>query len=477
MKTRYYIGFLCLLFSQFLLAQQYTHYSVQNGLPSDNVYRITQDANGFIWFITDKGMVKYNGSSFKIFTTRQGLPTNDIWSVQPTPDGKVWFMSKSPRIGYIYQDSVYSFGNRKNEILNPVQHNVIGNTIEIINYDATYFLNSNNEWEEKKTLISPNFELAIIFNHPKIRQINTNLKRDSIYLLDRIGNISKSYPFPAIMKNIATRGQLNDSLYCWTNRYGYTLLNLNSFKFYSRNFKDEIQLKTVDYSRFHVVNNEIQFTGKDFVAVLDKNYHLINKVSIPKELSSHFSFIDKNNNIWIATMANGVYKIAQSKRKGVFCLEHEKVGLINTLGDTIVTSVFDKGFYKYNLNNRVFEPFIQEKGYMYKACLVPEINTQFYITNTKIIAIKDAKKTLYNYTNSPYKSNETARQLVYYQGALYGNYSFGINKINPTNLSIIQEYKQAGVGTMLIFQKKLRFDTSDGIKTQQNENLQSLSIG
>jgi len=39
----------------FSFAQQYTNYTTKNGLPSNHVYRITQDYKGFIWFITDKG--------------------------------------------------------------------------------------------------------------------------------------------------------------------------------------------------------------------------------------------------------------------------------------------------------------------------------------------------------------------------------------------------------------------------------------
>jgi len=64
-----------------MFSQQYTNYTTKDGLPSNHVYRITQDVDGFIWFITDKGMVKFNGTDFKKFTIRDGLPTNDIWNI------------------------------------------------------------------------------------------------------------------------------------------------------------------------------------------------------------------------------------------------------------------------------------------------------------------------------------------------------------------------------------------------------------
>ena len=100
--------------------QEYQNISIDDGLPSNNVYRIAQDAAGFIWFITDKGMAKYDGEHLKLFTTKQGLPINDIWNIRTTPDGKVWYFSKSRELGYIYNDEVYSFpSENEGEILIP----------------------------------------------------------------------------------------------------------------------------------------------------------------------------------------------------------------------------------------------------------------------------------------------------------------------------------------------------------------------
>ncbi|MES1181535.1 MAG: two-component regulator propeller domain-containing protein, partial [Flavobacterium sp.] len=47
---------------------------VNEGLPSSEVYRIIQDKKGFIWFSTDAGVCRFNGHSFKCFTTADGLP-------------------------------------------------------------------------------------------------------------------------------------------------------------------------------------------------------------------------------------------------------------------------------------------------------------------------------------------------------------------------------------------------------------------
>ena len=47
-----------------------------SGLPSDYVMALHQDADGFVWFGTDTGVARYDGRSFRTFTTAHGLPHN-----------------------------------------------------------------------------------------------------------------------------------------------------------------------------------------------------------------------------------------------------------------------------------------------------------------------------------------------------------------------------------------------------------------
>jgi hypothetical protein len=61
-------GLLCLLFSLQMKAQYvYRNYSTINGLPSSQVYHCVQDSAGFIWFATDKGLCRFDGSDFVDF--------------------------------------------------------------------------------------------------------------------------------------------------------------------------------------------------------------------------------------------------------------------------------------------------------------------------------------------------------------------------------------------------------------------------
>ena len=80
-------------------------------LPSEHVYQISQDHTGYIWILTEEGMVKYNGNKLKLFSRKNGLPTNTIWNLVETED-RLWYICKGNKQGYIKDDSVYTFTHK-----------------------------------------------------------------------------------------------------------------------------------------------------------------------------------------------------------------------------------------------------------------------------------------------------------------------------------------------------------------------------
>jgi len=124
------ITLFCFVVWGFSFSQNYTNYTVKEGLTSNHVYTILQDAKGFVWFLTDKGMVKFNGRKMKQFTTKEGLPNNDVWDAYTTPDNKTWFLTKASKLGYILNDSVASFSSETpKEIFNPIFSSQIANKV------------------------------------------------------------------------------------------------------------------------------------------------------------------------------------------------------------------------------------------------------------------------------------------------------------------------------------------------------------
>lgn len=83
-----------LLIQQLVLAQpgkegidpkySISHYDDHNGLPQNSVKNIVQDEGGFIWFATEGGLVRFDGTRFYTFNrTNLGIASNRIWYIQP----------------------------------------------------------------------------------------------------------------------------------------------------------------------------------------------------------------------------------------------------------------------------------------------------------------------------------------------------------------------------------------------------------
>ena len=65
---------LIFLFNSFFTHAQdeiYRNYTVEDGLPSSEVYYSFQDSKGYMWFATDAGVSRFNGYEFENFTTKR----------------------------------------------------------------------------------------------------------------------------------------------------------------------------------------------------------------------------------------------------------------------------------------------------------------------------------------------------------------------------------------------------------------------
>lgn len=80
-----------------------TTFTTSQGLAYDNVYTITVDKAGMIWFATyGGGLSKFDGNSFTNYTTAQGLSSNDINGLVEDSRGNFW-------ITYIGADGVTNY--------------------------------------------------------------------------------------------------------------------------------------------------------------------------------------------------------------------------------------------------------------------------------------------------------------------------------------------------------------------------------
>ncbi|AXO79705.1 hypothetical protein DZC78_04650 [Olleya aquimaris] len=456
----------------FSFAQQFLNYSTKDGLPSNHVYTIVQDAKGFMWFLTDKGMARYNGKTFKTFTTKNGLPINDVWDALPTPDGKVWYLSKTPKLGYIQNDTVVSFSNQaKNQIINPIYSSQVGDSVYPTEPHKIFSL-QNNKWvallnSTYKT--QPNERITI--KHGLVSSIVLN-RSGQLKLYNKQEQKINTITTTGIYGTTGTRGQLNDSLFFWTNQKSYFILNLNTHHLKHVDLKQAIGLNTVDNLRVNVVDNQVQVSGSGFVAKLNQDLEIVDPYFFPKNIDAHFGFIDKLNTIWLATFNNGIYKLPYVKQKAKYHLLNHKIQSFNCIDSSLVVGVYQKGFYKFK--DGIFHELISDNDYVYGASHLKLNNINFYAFRNTLIKEKKGKKTIVkvdDLQSNDLLANEVGRKFVCHNHKIYSNFSFGINRINASSLKIEKEFKQRGVNDLISFKNRLLIATNNGLKEVVNDTL------
>ncbi|PKO97932.1 MAG: hypothetical protein CVU14_08730, partial [Bacteroidetes bacterium HGW-Bacteroidetes-9] len=87
----------------------YRHYTVDDGLPSTEIYHVLQDSKGYIWLATNMGVSRYDGRTFKNFDKQDGLPENTVFEIYEDGKGRIWFISFPCQLSYFYRDTIHEY--------------------------------------------------------------------------------------------------------------------------------------------------------------------------------------------------------------------------------------------------------------------------------------------------------------------------------------------------------------------------------
>lgn len=101
----YLLGYLILL--PFLLPAQdhaswtVTHFNSENGLPQNSARLTLIDDDGYLWFVTQAGIVRYDGQHFRLFdNSNSNLRRNRFLSLGKAGDGRIYCIDDNVEISY-----------------------------------------------------------------------------------------------------------------------------------------------------------------------------------------------------------------------------------------------------------------------------------------------------------------------------------------------------------------------------------------
>jgi len=336
------------------------------GLITTEVHDIDQDKDGFMWFATDIGVIKYDGNNFNYYTSKNGLSHTIVFDIFIDINERMWFSTYKGGICYFDNGSIKDYTYNKT---------LLGLIDSISKFDSHIndFLFEDDElW----------FTLT---------------RNRGLYKIDKAGNIV-FFDFSDQKATIFSKNTFLGDLTGFTYDGPIDSNNINSndsvFNFYFLpEFHNEKKFKTVKDGDFISINNEIlkientksisKIIGPTIFAIkIDHQNNLwigtknegllfypkgnfINQKppNYLKGMTVTDIFQDKQDNIWIATLEKGVfvikslnvltYKLIDKNINSRVCkLEANDYGILfGTVDGSVYSIVNDTISLLYNINS------------------------------------------------------------------------------------------------------------------------------
>jgi len=329
------ITFLCLI-GELSPFPKFSNYKTKAGLPSNLIYSLIKDSQGFIWIGTDNGLCRYDGVTFRQIPDGKNNPSLIEEKVitgffQYSKDVLLMFSMSGNLISYNYSDGKFITLNKKYKYLQNRQISSVfkdrGNRLWfatdrglIKTNDKFNFL---GEYIIRDTISGP-------ANSNRINSVYED-KDGTLWLAmfyrgvmrfdPRTGEFSQK-EFAGIIPNIQVReikgNNKNDDLYIATNGEGLLRINYKNLQHMMYKFSGENkygipsdQINSIVFQNDSILwlgsrEGLVQFNTRTGKGVLhqhhpDKPYTLINN-------NINFVFVDNQEILWVCT-SGGLSKL------------------------------------------------------------------------------------------------------------------------------------------------------------------------
>jgi signal transduction histidine kinase len=293
----YIIGCICIL-SNFCLGQDpvYKTLNANTGLPSNTVYDIFQDKQGYIWIAHEKGLSRYNGTNIKNYK-QNNLQSKSVTNIMLSQDGVIYCQDFTGSFYFVKNDSLVkephipSVGNYTRATINKYNELIFtGANVQ----DGVRVYNLTTK--QLSFYPKPGYYLYDTYNGCAY------FAKDSIYIFNEG---KKFIPLEKTNWNSGYNAKLfDDKLFYFPKKTDAPIMTCTNHNFNAYNVlpKGNIILNTT------YVDHTIWVFTRTGAYALDKNLKVkYNGFCFFKNYSVSNAIMDKEGNYWFSTLDNGVF--------------------------------------------------------------------------------------------------------------------------------------------------------------------------
>ena len=292
------------------------HYTIEDGLPSNTVYDIYRDRKGYLWISTDKGISRYNGNTFEIFTTNDGLPDNEVFFTTEDCKGRLWLSTYNGKLCY-YKDGVFHTELNTPFLKLPIKTGYIkrvydefDSSVTIVFNDQYKFINivddkvkiyevESADTRNNKNPVAPpnNFHIAYI-KKTKNNRFDVSLAFNEFYTAEnKKASKSALYDHDVLMENYQSQ---------------HKSYNSDGNYIYSENNQKIAKITGYNFNKYNLLR--VFFDKKNKFYCTNKGIIINDSIKLLKNEKVSSCNSDNAGNYWISTLGNGIYSASYNAK-------------------------------------------------------------------------------------------------------------------------------------------------------------------
>ncbi len=313
MKTLHLVYIALLIVTTKLSSQKHNmyHYTVEDGLPTNYVYGVIEDIDGYIWAYTENGIAKFDGYDWQTLNSKNGLPGNDVYIMVKDDNEAIWGQTYNKKLFGISGDTVRQIdGSISSNTLTYFQ----GNATYIKLNNIFYFQNGKVHTSELKQNVNPE-------GNKTTTRISDSITISTSFSQTLNQRVLEKYIGQKLIKKIIC--PTDDFLFqivvsVFDNPYNL-IATKDNIHLTSYTVSPNIDIRYKDYGIEYKSNIRMYHEKNGFRISTDLGYWILDAdLNVIDSFTDPFFYnnfdvnginIDSDHNIWICTRNSGIFMI------------------------------------------------------------------------------------------------------------------------------------------------------------------------